>query len=388
VMAYGCNLGLTRMAHATRHVALATLENTVNWYFSLENLRRANDAVLALIGKLPVSRLFKRHPEVVHTSSDGQKYYVAVDSIHATHSYKYFGQEKGIVSYGFLDDRHRLFYSTTFSSSEREAAHLVDGLLHNDVVESTIHSTDTHGFTEVNFALTAFLTIEFAPRIQSFQDQQLYAFAGMDVPDLTAYGLAPVKYIDRALIEAQWDTLLRLVVSLKQKNVTASTLLRRLNSYSQQHPVYLALRELGRVVRTEFLLRYMDDQSLRKRIDDQLDKLESTHTFARAVFYGQNGQIPYAGKEEQQLADACKRLVQNTIVCWNCLYLNQYLFQAPAAERQSVADAIAASSPVSWQHINLHGEFDFSDDALKDSLRFDIEALLAFNWEQTTSPPV
>ena len=33
----------------------------------------------------------------------------------------------------------------------------------------------------------------------------------------------------------------------------------RLNSYSQQHPVYLALRELGRVVRTEFLLRYMDD---------------------------------------------------------------------------------------------------------------------------------
>ncbi|GAA4394137.1 Tn3 family transposase [Hymenobacter koreensis] len=386
-MAYGCNLGLTRMAHATKHVALATLENTVNWYFSLENLRRANDAVVALTGKLPVSRLFQRHPEAVHTSSDGQKYYVAVDSIHATYSYKYFGQEKGIVSYGFLDDRHRLFYSTTFSSSEREAPYLVDGLLHNDVVESTFHSTDTHGFTEVNFALTAFLGIEFAPRIQSFQDQQFYAFAGMDVPDLTAYGLAPVKYIDRALIEAQWDTLLRLVVSLKQKHVTASTLLRRLNSYLQQHPVYLALRELGRVVRTEFLLRYMDDQALRKRIDDQLDKLESTHTFARAVFYGQNGQIPYAGKEEQQVADACKRLVQNTIVCWNCLYLNQYLFQAPAAERQAVADAIAASSPVSWQHINLHGEFDFSDDALKDSLRFDVEALLAFNWGYAANPP-
>lgn len=49
-------------------------------------------------------------------------------------------------------------------------------------------------------------------------------------------------------------------------------------------------------------------------------------------------------------------------------YLNQYLFQAPPAEHQSVADAITASSPVSWQHINLHGEFDFSDDALKDSL--------------------
>lgn len=51
-----------------------------------------------------------------------------------------------------------------------------------------------------------------------------------------------------------------------------------------------------------------------------------------------------------------------------------------------MADAIAASSPVSWQHINLHGEFDFSDDALKDSLHFDVEALLAFDWEQTTRP--
>jgi TnpA family transposase len=37
-------------------------------------------------------------------------------------------------------------------------------------------------------------------------------------------------------------------------------------------------------------------QDLRKRIDDQLDRLESTHAFARALFYGQNGQFRYAGK--------------------------------------------------------------------------------------------
>jgi len=381
IMAYGCNLGLTRMAHATKHVAQSTLENTVNWYFSLDNLRRANDAVIALTGKLPVSRLFQRDASQTHTSSDGQKYPVSVDSIHATYSYKYFGQGKGLVSYGFLDDRHRLFHSVTFSSSEREAPYMVDGLLHNDVVESTIHSTDTHGFTEVNFGVTALIRVAYAPRIQAFQDQQFYAFAGMDVPDLSAYALRLGKPLDRGLIEAQWETILRLVVSLKQKQVTASTVLKRLNSYSQHHPLYLALRELGRAVRTEFLLRYMDDQDLRKRIDDQLDKLESAHHFARAVFYGQNGQIPYAGKEEQQVADACKRLVQNVIVCWNCLYLNQQLFQAPAAERQALADAIARMSPVSWQHINLQGEFDFSDEALTQALHFDLDALLTVDWE-------
>ena len=173
---------------------------------------------------------------------------------------------------------------------------------------------------------------------------------------------------------------MRLIVSLKQKHVTASTVLRRLNSYSQHHPLYLALRELGRAVRAEFLLRYMDDQDLRKRIDDQLDKLESTHQFARAVFYGQNGQFRYAGKEEQQVADVCKRLVQNVIVCWYCLYLNQQLFQAPPNERQALVDAIARMSPVSWQHINLQGEFNFSDEALTDALRFDLNALLTVKW--------
>ncbi|MBO2012958.1 Tn3 family transposase [Siccationidurans soli] len=60
------------------------MENTVNWRFSLGNLRRANDAVMAVTSKMPVSRLFQRDPNQLRTSSDGQQYYVAVDSIHDT----------------------------------------------------------------------------------------------------------------------------------------------------------------------------------------------------------------------------------------------------------------------------------------------------------------
>jgi TnpA family transposase len=228
------------------------------------------------------------------------------------------------------------------------------------------------------------LGIEFAPRIKELQGQQLYAMEGMIIPPLADYALATGQRLDRALLEAQWETLLRLAVSLKRKHITASVVLRRLNSYSQQHPVYLALRELGRVVRTEFLLRYMDDGGLRKRIDEQLDRLENAHQFARAVFYGQNGQIQAAGKEEHQVADACKRLLQNVIICWNCLYLNQQLFYRPTAERQALADLIGRSLPASWQHINLQGEFDFSDEALNDSLHVDLAELFAFEWE---APP-
>lgn len=82
---------------------------------------------------------------------------------------------------------------------------------------------------------------------------------------------------------------------------------------------------------------------------------------------------------------AARRCLQTAgaelIVCWNCLFLNQQLFQAPATERQALADAIARMSPVSWQHINLQGEFDFSDEALTEALQFDLGALLTVEWE-------
>jgi len=47
-----------------------------------------------------------------------------------------------------------------------------------------------------------------------------------------------------------------------------------------------------------------------------------------------------------------------------------------------LADAIAQNSPVSWQHINLQGEFGFSNEALTEALHFDLAALLNVEWEE------
>ena len=46
------------------------------------------------------------------------------------------------------------WHSLVFSAAERESAYVIDGLMRNDVVKSDIHSTDTHGFSEVIFAVT------------------------------------------------------------------------------------------------------------------------------------------------------------------------------------------------------------------------------------------
>ena len=76
----------------------------------------------------------RRSQEVLHTSSDGQKFEVKVESLNANHSFKNFGKGKGVSVYSFIDERHLLFHSTVISAAERESAYVIDGLMHNDVV--------------------------------------------------------------------------------------------------------------------------------------------------------------------------------------------------------------------------------------------------------------
>ena len=88
-----------------------------------------------LIDKWVLSNAFRIYPGELHTSSEGRKVNVAVDSIHANYAFQYFGKDKGVTMYTFVDERHSLFYSTVNSASDREAAFVIDGLLQNDVGE-------------------------------------------------------------------------------------------------------------------------------------------------------------------------------------------------------------------------------------------------------------
>ena len=69
------------------------------------------------------------------------------------------------------------------------------------------------------------------------------------------------------------------------------------------------------------------------------------------------------------MAEACKRLIKNCIICWNYLYLSQKLEEIEdAASRHVFLDAVAHGSTVAWRHLNLLGEYDFSAEKLRDSV--------------------
>ncbi|MCP4409642.1 MAG: transposase [Gammaproteobacteria bacterium] len=81
------------------------------------------------------------------------------------------------------------------------------------------------------------------------------------------------------------------------------------------------------------------------------------------------GEYTQAEKEEQEIAETCNRLIKNCIICWNYLYLSQKLAQAETKEaKDRILAAIAAHSVVAWRHLNLLGEYDFSDGKLQDTV--------------------
>jgi len=368
LVGYGCNITLSKMGKISKGISETKLDNTKIWYFNEENTIEANDKLIAFMEELEVVKILRNQQDINHTSSDGQKYNIkpSIESTNAGYSFKYFGTQKGVSVYTFIDESHRLFYSTVINVSERESGYVIDGLMHNDVVKSDIHSVDTYGFSEVICGLTHLLGFSFAPRIKNFKDRQLY---GCNTPKFyheLDYKLLPKRKIKEELIKEHWDDILRFIVTIKSRQTSASQLLKRLTSYSRQHKLYTAIKEFGKVIKTDFLLNYIDDVELRQRIEKQLNKVEASNKFSKAVFFGNNSEFQFATQEEQNIANNSKRLIQNAIILWNYLYITKKLQQAKSKEQQDeIIKAIQNSSIVHWQHINFYGEYDFTKRSKK-----------------------
>ena len=163
----------------------------------------------------------------------------------------------------------------------------------------------------------------------------------------------------------------RLEATVKLKENTASDIFRRLNSYSRQHALYQTLKAFGQIIKSLFTLRYIDDLALRQAIEKQLNKVELANRFTRTVAVGNPRGFTQTEKEVQEIAEACNRPIKNSIICWNYLYLARQLEKAPDVEtRESLLQLIASHSPMSWAHIHMLGEYDFSEEKLRDTPEF------------------
>ncbi len=61
----------------------------------------------------------------------------------------------------------------------------------------------------------------------------------------------------------------------------------------------------------------------------------------------------------------------------NYIYHNGWRIKKIAEQRKKLLAIISNGSTMIWQHINLHGEYDFTQDTSANDLQFDMEQILA-----------
>lgn len=145
--------------------------------------------------------------------------------------------------------------------------------------------------------------------------------------DRNALAHAPLfgRRLDAELIKSHWDEIGPIITAMRNRTVVPSLILKKLSAYRQQNGVAAALREIGRVERTLFTLRWFKDAALRRLVTAELDKGEARNSLARAVAFHRLGRFRDRGHENQQTRAAALNLVTAAIVLFNCRYLGRAL---------------------------------------------------------------
>lgn len=356
LIASACNIGLAPLI--CKDIAALTRDR-LQWvqqnYLRLDTLIAANARLVAAQTEIELAQSWGGG-EVA--SADGVRFVVPVRTINARPNRKYFGAGRGITYYNFTSDQFTGLHGLVVPGTLRDSLVLLVGLLEQ---KTSLHPreimTDTAGYSDVIFGLFWLLGYQFSPRLADVGKARFWR-----LNRATDYGILnkiAKQRVNQKLIEENWDDLLRVAGSLKIGTISAIEIMRALQRGNQPSTLAKAIGELGRIAKTLYLLNYVDDEDYRRRILTQLNRGESRHRLARAVFHGRKGEIrqPYREGQEDQLS--ALGLVVNVIVLWNTLYMDKAVKSLRAGGLIVNDEDVARLSPLGNAHINMLGHYFF-----------------------------
>ena len=242
-----------------------------------------------------------------------------------------------------------------------EAVYILDGLLKNrsDIQPDTVHA-DTQGQSTPVFGLAYLLGIDLMPRIRNWKGLTLFR------PSKTArykhIDSLFTDVIDWSLIETHLPDMLRVVLSIRAGRISASTILRKLGTYSRKNRLYQAFQELGRVVRTAFLLRFLHDAELRRVIQAATNKSESFNRFVQWLFFGGEGLIAENDRDQQRKLIKYNHLVANCLIFHNVQAQTRVLRQLADEGHEFDEATLSRLSPYLTEHVNRFGKYTVNLD--------------------------
>lgn len=357
LLADGHNLGFAKMSIASG-VDEPVLKRFNEYYLNYENLEAAQKTLVNYHHSLDITDNWGTGKS---SSSDGMRVAINSKTIYADYNAHYGNKGGGI--YRHISDQYTPYYVQILEG--RDSNHVLDGLLYHDTsLEIHNHCTDTGGYTEQMFALTYLLGFNFKPRIKNITQQQLYAFENFEKEDIK------FKKINEKIILDNYSEVMRLVESIRCGKVKASLILQKINSYNRDNSVAKGLKEIGRIIKTGYIIEYYTDGDLRKEVQKMLNKGEAINSVARLIFFGKQGRLNESKIERQLEKVSSLNILLSTLIIWNSRYLEK-VYNEVKDEEWFSEEEFKRISPLGTAHVNFLGKYIIEDLKIKteDGLR-------------------
>ena len=178
---------------------------------------------------------------------------------------------------------------------------------------------DSHGQSELGFALSYLEKFDLLPRYKTIGNQKIYLpcedFQVKNIKDIIT------RSINWKILSEQYDEMIKHAVALKIGKATADTIIRKFARSNYQHPTFKAFLELGKAIKTIFLCRYLHSVELRQQINAGLNVVENWNSANDFVYYGKSGEISSNCHDDQEISMLCLHLLQTSIAYINTLLI-------------------------------------------------------------------
>ena len=349
----GTNTGLKKINTGINGENYQDLLYVRRRYIHKDQLRSAIADVINAIFEIRLPHIWG---EGTTTCASDSKHFGAWDQNLMTQYHLRYGG-RGVMIYWHVEKKSTCIYSQLKTCSSSEVAAMIEGVLrHCTNMDVQKNYVDSHGQSEVAFAFTHLLGFQLMPRLKRIKVQKLYRpYTGQSdaYPNLQPILTRPINW---DLIHQQYDQMVKYTTALRLGTTETEAILKRFSKNPFKHPTYLALLELGRVIKTIFLCQYLDESEVRQEVNEGLNVVERWNGVNDFIFYGKGGEFASNRLESQELSVLSLHLLQICLVYVNTLMIQSVLEQKHWQQKLIEVDK-RAITPLIFSHVNPYGTF-------------------------------